>query len=197
MHPSGPASPHTPFSPLPAPGIFASSLKYIRLYFISIPLSVSCLLPGWPFWEKWRRMDPPPNGELLFDGGQGLAAAGLWAWVERAGRLGEGRSPIGLSSCAYEARGTRFSLLFPSCLPGGDCVARPAQPARCGSWCYQSTCTAHSEAKQTQALEFGAEEGLSQSPAGRTGGSGSKPRTPPMVFREKFLQIGFGVRAAG
>lgn len=71
-------------------------------------------------------MDPPPNGELLFDRGQGLAAAGLWAWVERAGRLGAGRSPIGLSSCACEARGARFSLLFPSCLPGGDCGARPA-----------------------------------------------------------------------
>ena len=71
-------------------------------------------------------MDPPPNGELSFDGGQGLAAAGLWAWVERAGRLGKGRGPIGLSSCACEARGTRFSLIFPSCLPGGD-SAEPDQ----------------------------------------------------------------------
>lgn len=121
-----PCLPTAPVLTPPSPWDFClQSQIYQALFHLHSPV-VSGLLPGWPFGEKWRRMDPPPNGELLFDRGQGLAAAGLWAWVERAGRLGAGRSPIGLSSCACEARGARFSLLFPSCLPGGDCGARPA-----------------------------------------------------------------------
>ena len=55
----------------------------------------------------------------------------------------------------------------------------------------------HNEAKQTVKSEFGTEKGLLHGQARRMGGLCSKNPKLPRVFREKFLYVKFGVRAAG
>lgn len=52
-------------------------------------------------------------------------------------------------------------------------------------------------AKQSKTSGFGAEKSWFQGQARRTGDSGSKPPNSAMVFREKFLQVKFRVRAEG
>ena len=58
-------------------------------------------------------------------------------------------------------------------------------------------CPVHNEAKKTKTLGFGAEKGLLQGQARRTGGSCSKNPNSLMVFREEFLNVIFRLRAAG
>ena len=58
-------------------------------------------------------------------------------------------------------------------------------------------CLTHSESKQTETSEFGAEKGLLQGQAKRMGNLCSKTPNSPMVFGEKFLKSRFGVKAAG
>ena len=60
---------------------------------------------------------------------------------------------------------------------------------------HKFVCLMHTEAKQTEKLEFGAEKCLFQGQARRTGGSSSKVPYSLMVFREKFLEANFEVRA--
>ena len=51
----------------------------------------------------------------------------------------------------------------------------------------KSLCLTHSEAKQTETLEFGAEQGLLQGQARRMGGLHSKDLNSPIIFREEFI----------
>ena len=60
---------------------------------------------------------------------------------------------------------------------------------------HKFVCQMHSEAKQTETSEFGAEKSLLQGHARRMGDSASKTTELLTVFREKFLQAKFGLRA--
>ena len=57
----------------------------------------------------------------------------------------------------------------------------------CGLLWNTSSCARGSEAKQTETSEFGAEKGLFQGRARRTGGSCSQKPNSLMAFGEKFL----------
>ena len=58
-------------------------------------------------------------------------------------------------------------------------------------------CLMHSEAKQTETLEFGAKKGLLQGPNKEYGSLYARDPNSPMVFREEFLKANFGERASG
>ena len=58
-------------------------------------------------------------------------------------------------------------------------------------------CPTHSEVKQTETSEFGAEKDLLQGQARRMGVLCSENQKSLMIFREKFLKAKFGVRATG
>ena len=58
-------------------------------------------------------------------------------------------------------------------------------------------CPLHSEAKQIETLEFGANKGLLQGQRNRTGSSRLKYLNSPVIFREEFLKAKFGVMTSG
>ena len=58
-------------------------------------------------------------------------------------------------------------------------------------------CLMHSEAKQTETLEFGAMNGLFQGPDKEYGCSYSKDLNSPKVFKEEFLRANFVGRTSG
>ena len=59
-------------------------------------------------------------------------------------------------------------------------------------------CPTHSEAKQTEMSEFGAEEDLLQGKQGEQAVHAQKDQlNSPVAFMEEFLQTAFGLRAQG
>ena len=59
-------------------------------------------------------------------------------------------------------------------------------------------CPTHSEAKQTEMSEFGAEEDLLQGKQGEQAVHAQKDQlNSPVAFMEEFLKTAFGLRAPG